>query len=143
MNQDPKNDKPAETLADAELDALFAVARDEIAEPLPVAFHARLMADAEAMAAQHVANANPPGVFARLAAMLAEFGGIPGLASVSAAGVAGVWIGFSGPGVTGDLVAQFWQGAATVSPTVSTWVDDRLLTQSDDTLLALMAGEGE
>lgn len=123
---------------EAELDALFSAARDEVPGPVPRALQARLVADA--LAARPVVAR---GWLARLGALWADMGGVPGLAGVGAAGLAGVWIGFSGPGVTGDLVAQFWQGAANVSPTVSDWVDDGLLTQSSSTLLSLMSEEGE
>ena len=122
--------------ADAALEAMFAEARMAEADPVPDGLRARLLADAVPVVATR-------GWWSRLGDVLADLGGAPGLAGVSAAGLAGVWIGFSGPGLTGDLVSQFWQGAATVSPTVSAWVDDGPLVASDGDLLVYMSGEGE
>lgn len=126
--------------SEADLDALFAEARETAPDPLPASLQARLIDGA--LQAQP-RPAPRPGWFARLSAMLAEIGGAPGLAGVGAAGLAGVWIGFSGPGMTGDLVSQFWQGAASVSPTVSALVGTDLLTGDSGELLSYMTGEIE
>lgn len=104
---------------DSLLDALFAEARDEAPAPLAQAFEARLVA--AALAAQPGAMAPRPGWLARIRAMLADVGGAPSLAGMGVAGLAGVWIGFAAPGSTSDLVTTFWQGAASVSPSVSDW----------------------
>ena len=141
MSQDRNTEHQKTASADAALDALFSEAQLAPPEPLPDGLRSRLMADA--LAATTPAAAPRRSWLARFGAVLADLGGASGLAGVSAAGVAGVWIGFSGPGVTGDLVTQFWQGAATVSPTVSTWVEAGPLASSDITLLSYMNGEGE
>ncbi|WP_068304124.1 hypothetical protein [Pararhodobacter sp. CCB-MM2] len=102
------------------LDALFAEARAEAPPPLSASFEARLMS--AALATQAVAA--PPvrgGFFARLKGLLTEFGGAPSLAGMGVAGLAGIWIGFAAPGPTADLVSSFWQGAASVSPSLSDW----------------------
>jgi len=121
---------------DAALEALFAEARMAEADPVPEGLRARLLADAVPPVAKR-------SWWSRLGEMLADLGGAPGLVGVSTAGLAGVWIGFSGPGLTGDLVSQFWQGAATVSPTVSAWVEDGPLMAADGDLLAYISGEAE
>ena len=145
MSQDRNTEHQKTASADAALDALFSEAQLAPPEPLPDGLRSRLMADALAATTPATAPAAAPrrSWLARFGAVLADLGGASGLAGVSAAGVAGVWIGFSGPGVTGDLVTQFWQGAATVSPTVSTWVEAGPLASSDITLLSYMNGEGE
>ena len=139
MNQDANNRSPG-FLDDAALDALLAQACDDAPAPLPDALQARLMGDAIAAQPRRVRQ---DGIAARFAGWIAEFGGVPGLAGVAAAGLAGVWIGFSGPGLTGDLVTEFWQGAATVSPTVSGWVEDGPLVVAGSDLLTLMNDEAE
>jgi len=138
MNQGRKNQSP-DVLAEIELDSLFQQAQEDAPTPLPEPFQARLLADA--LSAQP--GAAPQRVWSRLVGWLGEFGGVPGVAGVAAAGVAGVWIGFSGPGLTGDLVTEFWQGAATVSPTVSSWVEDGPLVVAGSDLLSLMNDEAE
>jgi hypothetical protein len=139
MNQDANNQSP-DFLDDDALDALFAQARDDAPAPVPDALRARLMADAIAAQPRRVRQ---NGFGSRLGGWLAELGGVPGLAGVAAAGLAGVWIGFSGPGMTGDLVAEFWQGAATVSPTVSGWIEEGPLVVAGSDLLTLMNDEAE
>lgn len=90
------------------LDALFAQARNTPPDDLPAALAARLLADAQAA----LPRAAPrPGAFAWLAAVLAGIGGAPGLAGMSAAGLAGLWIGFAGPGAATDLAAGAWNVA--------------------------------
>ncbi|MCB1395128.1 MAG: hypothetical protein H6898_05080 [Rhodobacter sp.] len=137
MSQDRITDG---SIPEADLEALFAAARDAGPAPLEARFQARLL---EAALGAQPRPAARPGWLARFGAMLADIGGAPGLAGVGAAGLAGVWIGFSGPGVTGDLVNRFWQGAATVSPTVSALVDADLLTGDSGDLLSFITGEIE
>ncbi|WP_417587852.1 hypothetical protein [Pararhodobacter oceanensis] len=132
---------PADAFGDDMLEALFAEARAAETPALPDALSARMMADAAAALAPPPASR--PNWWARLRLALADIGGAPGLAGVSAAGLAGVWIGFSGSGGTGALLTQFWQGAATVSPSVSEWVETDPLTDDSSTLWALMSGEIE
>lgn len=138
MSQDRMTNRLSDA-DDAGLEALFAEARADEPDPISQTLRARLIADAQSV----TPAAAPRSWLARLGSLLADLGGIPGLAGVSAAGVAGVWIGFAGPGVTGDYVTQFWQGAATVSPTVSTWVDAGPLAAQGTDLLVFMSGEGE
>lgn len=140
MSQDRMTDRPLDAFEDAALEAMFAEAR--LAEPAPLAddLRTRLRADALAAVAPVAVRR---GWLARLGSLLADLGGVPGLAGVSAAGVAGVWIGFAAPGVTAEYVTQFWQGAATVSPTVSTWIDLGPLAADGTDLVSLMSSEGE
>jgi len=128
------------SLSETDLEALFAAARDAEPAPLGAGLQARLL---DAALTAQPRRAARPGWIARFGAMLADIGGAPGLAGVGAAGLAGVWIGFSGPGVTGDLVNRFWQGAATVSPAVSALVDADLLTSDSGDLLSFITGEIE
>lgn len=141
-NQTPRDRGGSDGAARDGLDALFAEARNAAPEALTADFSARLMADADAAM---MAPPPPPGTrwWARLRLALADVGGAPGLAGVGAAGLAGVWIGFSGTGSTSNLLEQFWQGAATVSPAVSEWVEDDPLTSDAVTLLSLISGELE
>ncbi|WP_323037403.1 hypothetical protein [Pararhodobacter sp.] len=139
MSQERMHNDPFDRRDEAALEALFSEARLAEPDPVPEGLRLRLLADAAAA----VPAEAPRGWLARLGGILADLGGVPGLAGVGAAGVAGVWIGFAGPGLTGDLVTQFWQGAATVSPTVSTWVDAGPMDASDADLLVLMSGDGE
>lgn len=138
-----QNHTPHENRDDG-LELLFAQARAEAPDPLPDALRARLVEAAVAACPAAPAPAPGPGWLARLAAALANVGGAPGVAGLGAAGLAGVWIGFAGPGVSGDLMTRFWQGAASVSPAVSALVDGDLLTTTDTPdLLALMSGQIE
>lgn len=142
MTDDRTPHRPPDASAgDDALDALLAAARDEAPPPLSPALRARLVADARAHAP--VAAPPAPGWFARLRAALAEIGGAPGLAGVGVAGLAGVWIGFSGPGVTGEWLDRFWLGAADVSPTVAALIDVDALAGEAGDLPALLAGDLE
>lgn len=109
MNRDAVPDDP--------LDALLAQARTDV-PPLDPGLAHRLTA--AAWAAQPRAR---PGLWARLRTALADLGGAPGLAGLSAAGVAGLWIGFAQPLGAGTLTALVWNGAATVSPALAELVD--------------------
>lgn len=132
MSQDERNG-----FDDAALEALFAEARDEKPAPLEDGFSARLLAQAEGRMPKRQGR---DGWWSRLRTALAEIGGAPGLAGVGVAGLAGVWIGFSGPGQTGEWVDRFWQGAASVSGPVSSLVEgDPLSGAAGDALLSLMS----
>lgn len=125
---------------EAALDALFADARRAEPAPLDDALAARLVAGA--MVAMPVTRDStaPRGWWSRVKDILADMGGMPGLAGVGAAGLAGVWIGFSGPGLTDDLVDRFWLGAASMSAPVSALVEgDPLSGAAYDDLLSLMS----
>lgn len=140
MSQDRNTDDRFAETGDAMLDALFAETRAETPDPLPDGLRLRVLEDA----GSQMPRAEPapgPGWLSRLRTALSELGGAPGVAGLGAAGLAGIWIGFSGPGLTGDLVSQFWQGAASVSPTVSALVDTDLLVDDNADLLSLMTGQ--
>jgi hypothetical protein len=86
--------------ADAVLEDLFAQAR-AVAEPVPDALLARVLADAGAAmprtpALQAVPVAARPGP-GWLAALVTLLGGRSAVAGMAAAGLAGVWIGFAQP----------------------------------------------
>lgn len=119
MTRETDRDLPL-PLGEAELDALFGAARAARPAPLGGDFLARLIADAET-ARRPAAR---PGLWARARAALADLGGLPGLASVTAAGVAGVWIGFAQPATGGGVSALFWEGAAGVSPAVALFLEE-------------------
>lgn len=117
------------------LDAVFAEARDAIPPPLAPGFERRLLAQAEAA----VPRALPrPGWLARTRAALAGIGGAPGLAGLSAAGLAGLWIGFAGPGPAADLASGVWS-VALRAPDLSAFEAG----DEDQSLLALIAGDSE
>lgn len=130
---------------EAALEDIFASARHAEPPALSPDFSARLNADALHHRPQ---PRQAPGFWARLGASLAGIGGAPGLAGLGAAGLAGVWIGFAAPGPTGDLVSQFWQGAAVVSPSMaglagSGLADDGAVILGGSDLLSLLDGELE
>ena len=136
---------PTDHGANSALDDLFAAARNEAAAPLAAEFAARLIADA---VAQQPQRRRAPGLWTRLTAALAGIGGAPGLAGLGAAGLAGLWIGVAAPGPTADLVTQFWQGAAVVSPSVAglaavELAGDDAVILGDSDLLSLIDGELE
>jgi hypothetical protein len=115
-------------LSDPALDALFAQARATAPADLPDALSARLIAQAEAMVpAAGPFTATAParrGWFTALRDLLSDLGGAPGLAGLSVAGVAGVWIGFVQPEAAAGVPGLFWEGAAGVSPAVAILLDD-------------------
>ena len=139
MSQQQWTDVPDE----AGLDALFAEARAADPAPPSDAFFARLQTDAQAAQLPGAAGPVTPGLWSRLGAILAGIGGAPGLAGVGAAGLAGVWIGFAAPGPTADLINSFWQGAASLSPRASVWVDgtETALDTGSADLLSVIDGE--
>ncbi|RAP42087.1 hypothetical protein BYZ73_06960 [Rhodovulum viride] len=92
---------------DHEIEALFAAARAERAEP-SAALMARIMDDAMIAAAEAAAPrpvAAQTGRRGLLAVLVAAIGGWPALAGVATAGVFGLWIGYAGPGDVGTLTA--------------------------------------
>lgn len=92
---------------DAFLDALFDAARDADAPAVSAGLQARLMADAAALQPRVAAA---PSLWQRIRQALADVGGLPGLASVSAAGVAGLWIGIAPPASAEALVSGLTAG---------------------------------
>lgn len=102
-------------LPDDALEALFAEARAAPPAPVPEDLRARLIAAVPPPAGpvgsrvvgSRVAGSRV-GWGARLAAFWAEIGGAPALAGVTAAGLAGVWIGFAAPGPAADLASTLW-----------------------------------
>lgn len=155
-------DTPKDTsrLAEAELDALFDVASSAAPDALSADMTARLMQDAlasmpeavqieEAQTAANTWPATPvpqmrrakrPSFWEKASQLFADFGGAPGFAGMGVAGLAGVWIGFAGPGQAGELVSSFWQGAASVNPTVSTWIESGDLGGDASGMLSLLSG---
>lgn len=140
MTTDRRQDH-AGAFDDGALEALFADARAEPAEPLPDAFRARLVEVALAERPQPARH----GWLTRFRVMLSDFGGAPSLAGMGVAGLAGVWIGFAAPGSTSDLVSTFWQGAESVTPGVSEWASGGTggLALGDAGLLTLIDASAE
>jgi hypothetical protein len=117
------------------LDALLAQARTAPPDALPPALQARLLADAQAA----LPRAAPrPSLRGWIAGALAGIGGAPGLAGMSAAGLAGLWIGFAGPGPAADLAANAWN-VALLAPDLSAFEAGH----EDQALLDLIAGTTE
>lgn len=117
------------------LDALLAEAREAPPPDLPAGFEAQLFAQAVAT----LPRAAPrPGLLARIGAALAGIGGAPGLAGMSAAGLAGLWIGLAGPGGAADLAAGAWN-VALRAPDLSAFEPGA----EDQSLLDLIAGVSE
>lgn len=115
------------------LDQLFAEARNQVPQPLDAALSARLIADAARLQPRPA----PRGWRHWLAGALAAIGGAPGLASVAAAGVAGLWIGAAAPGLESTAL----NALVDITPgwaSVGVWA-----AAEDDSLLALMAGTSE
>lgn len=117
------------------LDALFAEARDAAPAPLAPGFEARLLVQADAALPR---AASRPGWLAWIGTALAGIGGAPGLAGMSAAGFAGLWIGFAGPGPAVDLAAGAWN-VALRAPDLSAFEAG----DEDQSLLDLIAGDSE
>jgi hypothetical protein len=68
-------------------------------------------------------------------------GGAPGLAGLTAAGVAGVWIGATQPEPVAGLHAALWQGAALFNPDLADWSEDALPGFENDVILAFLEDE--
>jgi hypothetical protein len=120
---DPDPAPQSDLSSDTDLDSLFAQARGAAA-PLPADLSARLVAQAEAMLPP--ATGPKPGSargqrgwLSGLRGLLADLGGGPGLAGLSVAGVAGLWIGFVQPEAVAGVPGLLWEGAASVSPTLA------------------------
>lgn len=150
MTERPQDRRPTTTdmsnKIDARLEGFFAAARQDAGDRLPDALQARLLGDALAhippLAQASVARASAKGHWWRLADWSANLaraiGGTPGLAVVSAAGLAGVWIGVAAPGPAADLVGYAGLGAAVVDAGAAGQIDDALWLSDDGALLALM-----
>lgn len=148
MTQDQRpSHVDAPNLSDAALEDLFAEARSAAPEALVKGLDARLMADAAKMLPLRAAPRPQAGIWTRFQSLLSELGGLPGVASLGAAGLAGLWVGFAEPGGTGTLLTQFWQGAAQISPGLSALVvpveGDGEGGGETDELIALLSGELE
>ena len=128
MNRD------SDRMDDAGLDALFAEARAAAPMPMPAGVQARLMQAALA------AQPRRRGWWSRLQALLADPLGVPGLAGMGVAGLAGLWIGVAAPGPTADLVSTFWQGAAGVAPAAASLsaVDNDIFASESNDLLSML-----
>jgi hypothetical protein len=112
---------------DGDLDALLSQARDVAPSPLPDALFARLVAQAEAMVPAPAAAAplgSRRGWVSALRQLVADIGGAPGLAGLSVAGVAGLWIGFVQPEAAAGVPGLIWDGAAGLSPALSSLLDE-------------------
>ncbi len=131
MNRD------SDPMDNAGLDALFAEARAAEPEPVSPEFQARLIE------AAWVARPRRPGWWQRLSAAFSDPLGLPGLAGVGVAGLAGLWIGVAAPGPTADLVSTFWQGAAGVAPAAARLSanESDIFSSSGNELLSLL-GDG-
>lgn len=87
-----------------DLDALFAEARGQSADPSPD-FMARVLEDA--LAAQPVAAAVSRPRTSRLRQFLNAIGGWPAVAGLATAGVAGLWIGVNPPNAIATTAENF------------------------------------
>jgi hypothetical protein len=97
------NDK--KHLSDAEMDRLFEVAANDLAEP-SADLLARVMDDADMIANERETVAPSQSNSAphrKLAAFLRGIGGWPAVAGMAAATVAGVWIGYAPPDAIYDI----------------------------------------
>jgi hypothetical protein len=99
-------------LSDLELDALFETAASSTVEP-SANLIARVMADADAVAGErefvtHLNAETAP--LGRLAAFLRGIGGWPAVAGMSAATVAGVWIGYAPPDALNGISDAYLAG---------------------------------
>lgn len=103
---------------DRTLDAVFAQARRHAPEP-SADLLARVLADAEAVQAAlparplaHRAATTRRGT--GLGGVFGLLGGWGGLGGLVAAGLTGLWIGFTGTGALGSASAGFWGAVGTV-----------------------------
>lgn len=115
------------------LDALLARAGAAPPPPLPPAFQARLLADALAAQAQAAPRAVPRATRpSRLRLWLAELGGLPGVAGLGAAGIAGLWLGLAGPLPGTELAWALGDTVAALSPALAEFLDPLTATPFDD-----------
>jgi hypothetical protein len=130
-------------MTETALDALLDAAARRQPDPLPERLRARLLAEAlrEMPAPALAAPRRVEGAGARLARLWRLLGGVPGMAGMSAAGLAGLWIGVAPPEPVAGISSAFWQGAGLISPELAGWSDDDPLGFDDDPLLALLADD--
>jgi hypothetical protein len=110
---------------DERMDALFAAARG--AERPGDDLVARVLADAAAVQAEAAPKPVTPPRGGRLSGLLSALGGWPGLSGVTAAGIAGLALGFWAPDVVDSLSGgQLWLisgGAGTMPEIGMLWVE--------------------
>ncbi len=130
-------------MTEAALDALLESAAARQPEPLPERLRARLLSEAlrEMPPPAPVARRPRPATGGHLARLWRLLGGTPGLAGMSAAGLAGLWIGVAPPEPVAGLSSAFWQGAGLISTDLAQWSDDDPIGFEDDPLLALLADD--
>ncbi len=116
MMMTDRNQSNDDALGMAALDALLAEARAVQPTPAPD-LTARILADAQAAdLARHpprAARKAPPT--GGLRDVLAALGGWPALGGLSAATLAGLWIGIAPPAALDSVVAQLWGDSVSVS----------------------------
>jgi len=89
-------------LSDAQLEALFEHAREEVILPSQALWE-RVHADADAcLPVQQPDPRRAPARTGLIAGLIAAIGGWPSLAGLATATIAGVWIGFSNPEMLTD-----------------------------------------
>ena len=120
---------------DIALEALLAEARSARPPPLPEGLQARLLADAAVAQTGQRLPAERPGRLSALRGWLADLGGLPGMAGLSAAGVAGLWIGLAEPLPGSQFAALIWEGAAGVSPSLAGLLDQPAASPFDHFVL--------
>lgn len=133
------NDKDRRPVPETELDALLAQAAVQPPAAVPERLRARLLADALEHLPPPARAATPLSGLGHLARLWQSLGGAPGFACLTAAGLAGVWIGIAPPAPVADLHAALFEGAGLVRPEFTLWGDDSPAGFGDDTLLALLA----
>ncbi len=130
-------------MADSALDALLAHAAVRPPEPLPDRLRARLLT--EALQAMPPPAPVPVAREARTAGWMSQLwrglGGAPGLTGMTAAGVAGLWIGAAEPDAVAGVASAFWQGAGLLGADPGAWSDDALAGLEPDPLLALLGDD--
>ena len=98
-------------MQDRDLDALFATARADYS--VPPALMARVLADADALQPRPAPVPKPRF----WAGFMSAIGGVPALAGLSTATLAGLWIGFVEPSSL-SAVADVLLASSTVSETL-------------------------
>ena len=148
MTEQPQ-DKPMPD-EDALLAPFFAAARAAGEDALPGSLQARVMQDALAqIPAPPAPPAADPGLLASLLAWLGDgfsgfgrqsvrlLGGTPGVAVVSAAGLAGVLLGLALPEPASELLGFIGNGAVSADDS-SIWAQAARDLGEDEALLALL-----